>query len=680
MSSDSSARPEPRLPALPGYSSMELIGRGGFSSVYKAHQDALGRDVAVKILLADMTNEQEERRFRRECTVLGKLGSHPNIIDVYDAGITPGHRPYIVMKYYSGGNLADRLRTSGPVAATDAIDIIRQTAAALDYAHSLGVIHRDIKPDNILVDDEGRPILTDFGVAAIAESAGNYTTSVAFSPAHAAPEVLDNNEYGVASDVYSLASTLYTLLTAKPAFAAKTEARRISAITTQPPPPIAVDGVPAALDKQVRTAMAKIPSERPATPGVFADTLQGSLTIKTYQEPAPANDSRPDLAQHSGAVPPDPDDQTRLRPQRTPKRAVRPSVPTPIPAVPQSTRRTGSGGLLVLTFLPTNSDGDDHYGEAIFQVGGFAVGSHAARVFLRPTGVAIMQDGSIVLSDTENNRICRVDDSGRLSTLAGSGIQGFADGEAKAARFNHPTGVAVDPTGGVIVADTKNHRIRYISASGRVSTLAGSGDPWFADGRGVKARFHHPRDVAINRYQAIFVADASNYRIRRLEPDGDVTTIAGDAQSSFANGPGLQARFRYPTGITVAPDGALIVADRGNHRIRRISEDVVTVLAGKGAGGFADGHGSVAKFLNPSAAQARRDGSILVADTGNNRVRSISRKRQVSTVAGTLRHGNSDGNAADASFREPHGIATRPDGSIVVADRWNNGLRMISNG
>lgn len=260
-------------PTVAGYSNLKRIGRGGSSSVYRARQDAFGRDVAIKILFADLSDKDDERRFHNECLVLGKLGSHPNIVDVYDAGITSEHRPYIVMNYYPRGNLTDRIRDQGSIPVPEAIKIINAIAPALEYAHSHGVIHRDIKPDNILIDHDGQPVLTDFGVAAMADAAGNYTTSIAFSPDHVAPEVLEDNEYGVASDIYSLASTLYTLLTGTAAFQATTQARRIIAITTQAPPPIEIPGVSADLESAILRAMAKTPADRPATPTAFARSL-----------------------------------------------------------------------------------------------------------------------------------------------------------------------------------------------------------------------------------------------------------------------------------------------------------------------------------------------------------------------------------------------------------------------
>jgi serine/threonine protein kinase len=261
------------VPEIRGYADFARVGRGGFSVVYAARQVALDRQVAIKVLLADLEEEDQVRRFTNECRILGRLGMHKHVVDVYDAGVTDEGRPYIVMKFYAGGSLADRLKKAGPLSASEVVSIGVKMAAALQAAHAIGVIHRDVKPDNILIDDDGEPVLTDFGVAAVADAAGAYTSSVAFSRAHVAPEVLDRNAFGVASDVYGLGSTLFTLLTGRAAFAADTEARQILAILNDPPPAIDQPGVPVGLSAVIATAMAKRPTDRYATAELLREAL-----------------------------------------------------------------------------------------------------------------------------------------------------------------------------------------------------------------------------------------------------------------------------------------------------------------------------------------------------------------------------------------------------------------------
>ena len=261
------------VPEIRGYADLSRVGRGGFSVVYRGQQVTLDRPVAIKVLLADLEEEGQVRRFTNECRILGRLGLHKHVVDVYDAGVTDEGRPYIVMKFYGGGTLADRLKATGSLPAADVVSIGVKMAAALQAAHDIGVIHRDVKPDNVLVDDDGEPVLTDFGVAAVADAAGAYTSSVAFSRAHVAPEVLDRNAFGVASDVYGLGSTMFTLLTGRAAFAADTEARQIIAILNDPAPEIDQPGVPAGLSAVIATAMAKQPEARYATAGLLRQAL-----------------------------------------------------------------------------------------------------------------------------------------------------------------------------------------------------------------------------------------------------------------------------------------------------------------------------------------------------------------------------------------------------------------------
>ncbi|MBK9295269.1 MAG: hypothetical protein IPN02_00005, partial [Candidatus Microthrix sp.] len=188
-----------------------------------------------------------------------------------------------------------------------------------------------------------------------------------------------------------------------------------------------------------------------------------------------------------------------------------------------------------------------------------------------------------------------------VTTLAGS-TAGFADGSDTTAQFNGPTGVAVAPDGTVYIADTNNHRIRATNpTTGQVTTLAGTGIVGHADGPGDTAKFAVPFGVAVAPNGTVYVADTNNHRIRAIDPTtGSVTTVAGTDNAGYADGPGASAQFNGPTGVTVAPDGTIYVADFFNHRIRAINPTTgsVTTLAGSGSG-FADGPGDTAQFFRP---------------------------------------------------------------------------------
>src|SRR5689334_17747362 len=193
--------------------------------------------------------------------------------------------------------------------------------------------------------------------------------------------------------------------------------------------------------------------------------------------------------------------------------------------------------------------------------------------FSDPFGVAVAKDGTIYVADAgESNRIRKISPDGNVTTLAG-GSEGFADGVGQAASFNTPSALALGPLGELFVADTGNNRIRKITPDGHVSTVAGDGTAGYVDGPAAKAQFNGPIGVAVDADGNVFVADTYNDRIRLIAPDGQVSTVAGSGTPGFADGDRNTSLFDTPCGIVVAGDGTLIVADTGNDRLRKITKD-----------------------------------------------------------------------------------------------------------
>jgi len=269
--------------------------------------------------------------------------------------------------------------------------------------------------------------------------------------------------------------------------------------------------------------------------------------------------------------------------------------------------------------------------------------------------------------------------SAHVVTIAGSGQRGNEDGQGELAQFNWPTGVAVGPDWTVYAADYANYLIRKISPDGLVTTLAGSGQRGWLDGAGSVARFNGPDGIALAPSGDLYVADADNHRIRRVSPDGTVTTVAGSGQAGTRDGPATTAQFLYPTGVAADQTGALYVADRGAHTIRKItSRGVVSTLAGTGLPGYTDGMGSIAQFHDPMTVVVDRSGRLFVADSGNHAIRMIMPGGRVSTVAGSPLAGAVDGRGAAARFNWPTGLAVDPRDNLYVADSNNALIRMIS--
>ncbi|ABG99937.1 probable serine-threonine protein kinase/ transcriptional regulator (plasmid) [Rhodococcus jostii RHA1] len=261
--------------AAEGFEDACIAGRGGFGIVYRCRQPALDRVVAVKVLSPD-PDHMDRARFLREQQAMGRLSGHPNIVHVLQAGITYTGRPYIVMPFHRRDSLDSWITKHGALRAAEALAVGVKLAGALETAHRAGVLHRDIKPGNILLTEYGEPQLTDFGIARI--TGGEETTRglVAGSPAYTAPELLSGSDASVVTDVYGLGATLFTALAGRPAFARRRGEQvfaQLLRIGTEPLPDLRDIGVPEAVCTVIESAMARDPAERPAT----AADLGGAL-------------------------------------------------------------------------------------------------------------------------------------------------------------------------------------------------------------------------------------------------------------------------------------------------------------------------------------------------------------------------------------------------------------------
>lgn len=302
--------------------------------------------------------------------------------------------------------------------------------------------------------------------------------------------------------------------------------------------------------------------------------------------------------------------------------------------------------------------------------------------FNAPSAIALDSSGIRFVADTANHTIRKIAANAAVSTLAGgAGVSGSLDATTTAARFNAPAGVAVDAAQNVWVADTGNHTIRKITSAGVVTTLAGSaGLSGSTDATGTAARFSSPAGMTVNSSGNLFVCDAGNHTIRKITATGVVTTIAGSpGLPGTTNANGTAARFNAPTGIVIDSSGNLYVADSGNHAVRKVTPagDVTTIAGSAASSGSTDATGTSARFNSPKAITIDAAGTLYVADSGNHCVRKLTAAGVVTTIAGlAATSGTADGTGTAARFNSPAGIAVTPDGfNLYIADTINHTIR-----
>ena len=309
-------------------------------------------------------------------------------------------------------------------------------------------------------------------------------------------------------------------------------------------------------------------------------------------------------------------------------------------------------------------------------------GTGGSARFNSPAAIAIDSAGVRYVADSANHTIRKIAAGGAVSTFAGgAGVPGSTNATGTSARFNSPSGIAVDASGVVYVADTANHTIRKITSAGVVTTFAGAvGLTGYTDATGTTARFNAPVGLAVDSLGNVFVCDTGNHIIRKITSAGVVTTVAGSpGLSGTTNANGMSARFNAPQGIALDSAGNLYVADSGNHAIRRIASngDVTTFAGLPGTSGSTDATGSAARLNNPKGITLDTAGVIHVADTGNHTIRKITSAGSVTTVAGLAgTSGTANGAGTTARFNAPAGIVSTPDGiNVYVADTASHTIR-----
>ena len=316
------------------------------------------------------------------------------------------------------------------------------------------------------------------------------------------------------------------------------------------------------------------------------------------------------------------------------------------------------------------------------------LGKHAA--LNGPFGVAADPTGHVYVADRLNNVVRRITDDGRIVTWAGTGMAGFSGdgGAATAATLNNVTGLACDGNGMLYIADKSNHRVRKIAEDGRILTIAGNGTAGFGGdgGPATAAMLANPFGVAVDQAGNVYVADQGNDRIRKIDAQGIISTVAGNGTAGYSGdgGPATGAMLHGAYGVAVDYSGGLYIADVDNERIRKVSKaGIITTFAGMGTGGYSGdgGPATAAELYEPIGVAIDYTGSVFIADAWNSRIRMVDRYGTITTVAGVGVAGDiGDGGLADRAWlRLPYAVAVGANGDLWVGDYGNNKVRHISS-
>lgn len=316
---------------------------------------------------------------------------------------------------------------------------------------------------------------------------------------------------------------------------------------------------------------------------------------------------------------------------------------------------------------------------------GTALGTLTQARYNNPEGIEFDQHGDLIIADRSNQRILRIHNE-TVSLVAGMGTYGFIDGPVATARFYNPYKLAVDKNNNLIyVGDLTGNRIRKIDLNTQqVNIVAGhattattgtgsAGDQGFLDGQSTASRFNNPIDLVVDEDGYVYIVDNNNHAIRKMSPDGYVTTLAGDGTAGYSDGYWPNVKFNKPSGICIDNEGFLLVADRFNNRIRKIDRKTgkTTTIAGTGTAGRTDGPSLMATFNGPFGINVDKNNNIYVADLGSHSIRMIKSNKQVVTIGGKGSTGNTLGGIGVSAFNNPTDMDIDNNGNIYITDMSN---------
>jgi sugar lactone lactonase YvrE len=303
-------------------------------------------------------------------------------------------------------------------------------------------------------------------------------------------------------------------------------------------------------------------------------------------------------------------------------------------------------------------------------------------------GLALDRVGNLYIADSLNHRVRKVDLDGVISTVAGNGTQGFSgDGSAATgAALNYPATLAFNASGELLIVDYGNHRVRRIAADGKIATIVGNGTAGFAGdgGAATAAQLNKPIGIAVAADGAMYIGDASNHRVRKVDSRGIMSTIAGTGTQGFAGdgASALSAQFSFPGALAVDASGNVYVADYANNRVRKVGADgIVSTFAGNGTAGFGGDAAAAtsAQLSGPFALALGTNGSVLIGDQNNDRIRRVDASGVITTIAGGLTTGVDANLAIATALFTPSGVASDATGQVFIAERGTHRVRKVTS-
>ncbi|MDT5232855.1 MAG: serine/threonine protein kinase, bacterial [Mycobacterium sp.] len=596
------------------YRLIELLGRGGMGEVWRAHDTVIDRIVAIKILPPEISRDEVfQQRFRREAHAAARLNS-PHVVPIHTHGEIGG-RLFVDMRLIEGTNLESML-DAGPLPPAQAVRFIEHIARALQAAHKAGLLHRDVKPSNILVDDDDYAYLIDFGIArAVGERALTTAGDVIGTFFYMAPERFAGEETGAPrvdarSDIYSLACVLYECLTAEHAFPGDSLEQQVRNHLASPPPrpSLARPGLPNAFDTVIARGMAKNPGERYTNPMELANAARDALTapsanapLSAFQPRVPqATAARPEAFTHAASS-----DQRRRVQARLPWWRRNPVIIAAIPAV--------LAVIAVVVYMAVAGKQESAPGNLRQTVLPFTG-------LREPQGLSVDSGGTVYVADTMHNRI--------LALSAGSNDPAVLPFEG----LNSPSGVTADNTGTVYVNDSGNKRVLTLPSGSRKQTQLA-----FTD-------LDHPTGLTVDSARTVYVTDTGKNRVVALD-------ASSNKQYELAfNG------LNGPTGLVVGGSGTLYLADSGNNRVLSLApgSNAQTTLPFVG-------------LSDPGGVTVDSSGAVYVTDSADNRALKLpagSSQQDILSFSG---------------LDYPWGLAVDNNGTVYVAGHNNKILALRPN-